>query len=87
LADARDAAVAAVAEEPCPAEWTGKQAVVTLPEHVGASNSGQVREQLLGLIDRGAVVLIADMTATVSCDQQGADALLRAYQRACGSGT
>jgi len=84
LADARDVAVV---EDAFPARWTGQQAVVTLPEHVGASNSGRVREQLAGLIDRGAVVLIADMTATVSCDQQGADALLHAYQRALGNGT
>ena len=66
--------------------WTGRQAVVTLPEHIGVSNSGQIREQLLELVNRGAAVLIADMTGTVSCDHGGADALLRAYQRASVSG-
>jgi anti-anti-sigma factor len=81
---ARDAVVV---EGPFPVRWTGAQAVVTLPEHVGASNSGQVREQLAGLIDRGAAVLIADMTGTVSCDQGSTDALLHAYQRASGNGT
>ncbi|HYB49167.1 MAG TPA: PAS domain S-box protein [Streptosporangiaceae bacterium] len=74
-------------KEPCPAQWTGKQAVVTLPDHVGASNSGQIREQLVGLVNDGAAVLVADMTATVSCDPRGADALLHAYQRASGNGT
>jgi hypothetical protein len=75
-----DALVAAVPDGPCPVRWTGKQAVVTLPEHIGVSNSGQIREQLLDLVNRGAAVLIADMTGTVSCDHGGADALLRAYQ-------
>jgi anti-anti-sigma factor len=77
-----DALVAAVPDGPCPVRWAGRQAVVTLPEHIGVSNSGQIREQLLELINRGAAVLIADMTGTVSCDHGGADALLRAYQRA-----
>ncbi len=70
--------MAAVPDGPCPVRWTGRQAVVTLPEHIGASNSGPIREQLLDLINRGATVLIADMTGTVSCDPGGADALLRA---------
>ena len=60
--------------------------MVTLPEHIGVSNSGQIREQLLELVNRGAAVLIADMTGTVSCDHGGADALLRVYQRASVSG-
>jgi anti-sigma B factor antagonist len=81
-----DALVAAVPDGPCPVRWTGRQAVVTLPEHIGVSNSGQIREQLLELVNRGAAVLITDMTGTVSCDHGGADALLRAYQRASVSG-
>jgi anti-sigma B factor antagonist len=70
-----------------PVWWTGNQAVVTLPEHIDASNSGLVREQLLSLINRGAAVLVVDMTATVSCDHGGVDALARVYQRAAVSGT
>ena len=68
-------------------EWAGGQAVVALPEHIGISNAGQVREELLSLINRGATTLIADMTATVSCDQAGAEAVLRARTRAAASGT
>ncbi len=67
--------------------WTGKQAVVTLPEDIDVSNAGQIREQLLTVINRGAAVLIADMTATVSCDYAGGEAVNRAYQRAVISGT
>jgi anti-anti-sigma factor len=62
--------------------WTGKQALVTLPEHIDVSNVGPIREQLLGLVNRGASELIADMTGTLSCDHAGADALARVYQRA-----
>ena len=67
--------------------WMGQQAVVALPEHIDGSNAGQIREELLSVINRGAAALIADMTATLSCDQSGADAVMRAYQRARASGT
>jgi len=82
----KEALAAAVPDGPCPVRWAGQQALVTLPEHIGASNSGPIGEQLLDLIDQGAAVLIADMTGTVSCEPGGADALLRAYERASVSG-
>jgi anti-anti-sigma factor len=67
--------------------WDGRQAVVALPEHIDVSNAGKIREELLLVINRGAAALIADMTATISCDHAGADALTRAYQRAVAAGT
>jgi anti-anti-sigma factor len=70
-----------------PVQWAGRQAVVTLPEYIDVTNVAQLREQLLSLINRGAAVLIADMTATASCDHAVADAIARAYQRAAVSGT
>jgi anti-anti-sigma factor len=70
-----------------PVEWTGRRAVVVLPEHIDVSNAGQLRERLLSVINRGAAVLIADMSGTASCDHAGMDALVRAYQRAAASGT
>jgi anti-anti-sigma factor len=78
---------AVVSEDTLPVRWTGRQAVVAFPEHVDVSNAGQIREELLGVVNRGAAVLIADMSATVSCDHGGADALMRAYQRAKVNGT
>ena len=81
------AGAAAVLDDIYPVRWAGKQAVVTLPEDIGLSNVGQIREQLLTVINRGAAVLIADMTATISCDYAGAEALIRAYRRAVMSGT
>jgi anti-sigma B factor antagonist len=70
-----------------PVQWTGQQTIVTLPEHIDNSNAGQIREQLLWIINRGAAVLIADLTETVSCDYSGADALARAHHRAAANGT
>ena len=68
-------------------QWMGRQAVIALPEHIDVSNASQIREELLSVVNRGAATLIADMTATLSCDQSGADAVMRAYQRALASGT
>ena len=61
-----------------PVQWAGQQAVVALPVHLDASNAGQIREDLLSVINGGAAALIADMTATTSCDHAGADAVARA---------
>jgi anti-sigma B factor antagonist len=78
---------AVVPKDSYPVQWVGRQAVVTLPEHINVSNAGQIREELLTLINRGAATLIADMTATLSCDHAGAEAVGRAYQRALANGT
>ena len=67
--------------------WDGPLAVIALPEQVDVANAGQIREELLSVINRGARALIADMTATISCDHAGADALVRAYQRTVAAGT
>ena len=71
----------------CLARWTGRRAVVTLPEHIEVSSAGRIREELLSVINRGTVELIVDMTATQSCDYAGQDAVARVYQRAVASGT
>ena len=60
---------------------------MTLPEHIDVSNAGQIREELLSAINRGATALIVDMTRTVSCDHAGAEAVMRAYVRAAVKGT
>ena len=51
---------------------------MTLPEHIGVADSGAIGDQLLELLNQGAAVLIADMTGTLSCDHDVADALMRA---------
>ena len=74
-------------EDRYPLRWAGRRAVVVLPEHLGLPNARKVSEALLSVLNRGADALIVDMTATISCDYAGADALLRARQRAVASGT
>ena len=69
-----------------PAESVGRQTIVTLPDSIDLSHAGSVGEELLALINRGAAVLIVDMTATASCDDAGAEALVRAYRRVVASG-
>jgi anti-anti-sigma factor len=76
-----------VIADPYPVLWTGQRAVVVLPEHIDLSNSADIRGELLSVINRGATALIADMSATVSCDNSGADAVARAYRRAFSNGT
>ena len=61
-----------MAEDTYPVQWTGRQAVVTLPQDIDSSNADQIREQLLWIINRAAAVLIADLTGTISCDYSGA---------------
>jgi anti-anti-sigma factor len=74
-------------DDPFPVEWVGRRAIVAFPGHVDVSNVGRLRDRLLAVINRGATVLIADMTQTVSCDHSTVDAVARAYQRAAINGT
>ncbi len=68
-----------------PVAWSGRRAVVTFPEHVGGPDAALIGEQLLGALSQGAVTLIADMSATKSCDPAIGGALALAYQRAAAS--
>jgi anti-anti-sigma factor len=60
---------------------------VTLPDYIDASNASQIGEELHSLINGGATELIADMTATISCDHSGADVIVHAYRHALITGT
>ena len=70
-----------------PVRWAGQRGVVALPEHMDTSNAGQIREELLSVINGSATALIADMTATTSCGHAGADAVVCAFQRVVIGGT
>ena len=70
-----------------PVRWAGQRGAVALPGHMDTSNAGQIREELLSLINGGATALIADMTATTSCGHAGADAVVCAFQRVVIGGT
>ncbi len=72
-------------QERLPVAWLGEAAVITLPEEIDISNSEQVREELLSLLNRGPAVLIVDMAETTFCDSAGVNALVRAHRRATAS--
>jgi anti-sigma B factor antagonist len=70
----------------CPVVWVGQVAVVTLPAEVDVTNADQVREDLLAVVNQGAVSLVADMSKTTFCDSTGVSALVRTFKRATASG-
>jgi len=65
-----------------PVAWAGRRAVVAFPEHVGESDAARIREQLLAVLEDGAAVVIADMSATASCHPAGLDTVSLACQQA-----
>ena len=52
------------------------------PEHLDAASAASAGEQMRAAISDRAAVVIADLSATSSCDRAGADALIRAYHAA-----
>jgi anti-sigma B factor antagonist len=79
--------VTAVLGEHYPAAWAEKVAVVTLPAEIDIANADDIREDLLSTINRGAALLVVDMSATNFCDSAGVNALVRAFKRAAANGT
>lgn len=60
--------------------------MIALPEEIDISNSDQVRDELLSLLNRGPAVMIVDMAGTTFCDSAGVNALVRAHKRASANG-
>lgn len=60
--------------------------VTPLPAEVDIVNAGQVRADLLAVIDRGYPVVVADMSRTSFCDCAGVSALLTAGSYAARRG-
>jgi anti-sigma B factor antagonist len=76
-----------VPRERYPVLWIGQVAVVTLPGEIDVTIAGSVREELLGTLDQGAALLIADLSKTEFCDSAGVSALVQTYRRASAGGT
>jgi anti-anti-sigma factor len=68
-----------------PAEWTGPVTVVPFPDHLDASGAAGMSDRLRAAFSDGPAVLVADLSATSSCDRAGLDLLIRAYQLAAVS--
>jgi PAS domain S-box-containing protein len=69
-------------KQPPAGAGAAQRVVVAFPEHVNVSNATQIAEELLTAFADGAAVVIADLSATVSCDGACADVVARACQRA-----
>jgi len=74
-----------VSRERYPVLWIGQVAVVTLPPEIDVTNADMVREDLLSVMNQGAVLLIADLSKTTFCDSAGVSALVRTFRRAGAS--
>jgi anti-sigma B factor antagonist len=74
-----------VSGEACPVLWIGRVAVVTLPVEIDVTNADAIREDLLFVLNQGAVLLVADMSKTTFCDSAGVSALVRTFRRAVAS--
>jgi anti-sigma B factor antagonist len=74
-----------VSQERYPVLWIGQVAVVTLPTEIDVTNADMVREELLSVLNQGAVLLVADLSKTSFCDSAGVGALVRTFRRAATS--
>jgi anti-anti-sigma factor len=60
--------------------------IVVLPAQIGIANARRIRERLAAAARPGVTTVIADMTATVLCDGEGAYSLAQAHQQAAARG-
>ncbi len=74
-----------MSQERYPVLWIGQVAVVTLPAEIDVTNADTVREDLLSVLNDGAVLLIADLSKTSFCDSAGVSALVRTFRQASAS--
>ena len=74
-----------MSQERYPVLWIGQVAVVTLPAEIDVTNADMVREELLSVLNQGAVLLIADLSKTNFCDSAGVSALVRTFRQASTS--
>ncbi len=76
-----------MSQERYPVLWIGQVAVVTLPMEIDVTNAGAIREDLLAVLNHGAVLLVADLSTTTFCDSAGVSTLVRTFRRAAASGS
>lgn len=66
--------------------WSGRHAVVSMPEEIDLGNSGSVGEQLNAVASHSPDLVTADLTGTVFCDSAGVYVLTRAYDLVTANG-
>jgi anti-sigma B factor antagonist len=66
--------------------WSGRHAIVSMPEEIDLGNSGDVDEQLKAVARQSPDLVTADLTSTVFCDSAGVYVLTRAHQLVAANG-
>ena len=66
--------------------WSGRHAVVTMPEEIDLGNSAEVAEELTAVAGQSPELLTADLTGTVFCDSAGVYVLTRAHELVAANG-
>jgi anti-anti-sigma factor len=74
------------AHDQLPIRRTDGHTVVEMPTEIDASNSDDVRAQLLELLNSGTGPVVIDLTGTAFCDSSTLRALIRARTRAMAVG-
>ena len=66
--------------------WSGRHAIVTMPDEIDLGNSGDVDEQLRAVADQAPDLITADLTGTVFCDSAGVYVLARTRELVAAKG-
>jgi phosphoserine phosphatase RsbU/P len=66
--------------------WSGRHALVTMPEEIDVTNAPGVAAALAAVSGQSPQVITADLTATTFCDSAGIEALAGASQLAATAG-
>ena len=66
--------------------WSGRHAIVSMPEEIDLGNSAEVGEQLTTVAGQSPELVTADLTSTVFCDSAGVYVLTRAHELVSANG-
>lgn len=66
--------------------WSGRHAVVTMPDEIDLGNSSDVDEQLKAVAGQAPELITADLTGTVFCDSAGVYVLTRTRELVAAKG-
>jgi anti-anti-sigma factor len=66
--------------------WSGRHAIVAMPDEIDLTNSGDLDEQLAAVIAESPETVTVDLTTTTFCDSAGINVLARAHELTAASG-
>jgi anti-anti-sigma factor len=66
--------------------WSGRHAVVTMPDEIDLTNSGDLEDLLAAVVAESPQLVTVDMTATTFCDSAGINVLARTHELATANG-